>query len=158
MVLLDALSVPHFGICTVWLVMFACLEVRLSLVKFSLLPNWFLLWLCFYDSLLNFCYYTWTPLCRHDLAEFGFGVCFVCFVGSFSPTEKELIEYIFQSSMFTTSCSNKLNVFCVIFSSSDVYLSSRDRQILDWHFANLEFANATPLSTLSLKHWDQVAN
>ncbi|MGH0139936.1 UNVERIFIED_CONTAM: hypothetical protein FKN15_076049 [Acipenser sinensis] len=31
----------------------------------------------------------------------------------------------------------------------------RDRQILDWHFANLEFANATPLSTLSLKHWDQ---
>ena len=38
---------------------------------------------------------------------------------------------------------------------SDVYLSSRDRQILDWHFANLEFANATPLSSLSLKHWDQ---
>ncbi|XP_033116780.1 lysine-specific histone demethylase 1A-like [Anneissia japonica] len=38
---------------------------------------------------------------------------------------------------------------------SDVYLSSIDRQILDWHFANLEFANATPLSTLSLKHWDQ---
>jgi hypothetical protein len=36
-----------------------------------------------------------------------------------------------------------------------VYLSSRDRQILDWHFANLEFANATPLSNLSLKHWDQ---
>lgn len=38
---------------------------------------------------------------------------------------------------------------------SDVYLSPRDRQILDWHFANLEFANATPLSALSLKHWDQ---
>ena len=30
-----------------------------------------------------------------------------------------------------------------------------DRQVLDWHFANLEFANATPLSDLSLKHWDQ---
>nr|XP_053648484.1 lysine-specific histone demethylase 1A-like [Cherax quadricarinatus] len=40
-------------------------------------------------------------------------------------------------------------------SPSDVYLSSRDRQILDWHFANLEFANATPLNNLSLKHWDQ---
>ncbi|XP_042886464.1 lysine-specific histone demethylase 1A-like isoform X1 [Penaeus japonicus] len=40
-------------------------------------------------------------------------------------------------------------------SPSDVYLSSRDRQILDWHFANLEFANATPLHNLSLKHWDQ---
>ncbi len=30
-----------------------------------------------------------------------------------------------------------------------------DRQVLDWHFANLEFANATPLSLLSLQHWDQ---
>ncbi|KAJ6649391.1 Suppressor of variegation 3-3 [Pseudolycoriella hygida] len=38
---------------------------------------------------------------------------------------------------------------------SDVYLSSKDRQILDWHLANLEFANATSLNTLSLKHWDQ---
>ncbi|XP_065836884.1 lysine-specific histone demethylase 1A-like isoform X2 [Oscarella lobularis] len=38
---------------------------------------------------------------------------------------------------------------------SDVYLSTENRQLLDWHFANLEFANATPLSTLSLKHWDQ---
>lgn len=38
---------------------------------------------------------------------------------------------------------------------SEVYLSTRDRQILDWHFANLEFANAAPLSNLSLKHWDQ---
>ena len=38
---------------------------------------------------------------------------------------------------------------------SEVYLSSRDRQIIDWHFANLEFANATPLTNLSLKHWDQ---
>ncbi len=36
-----------------------------------------------------------------------------------------------------------------------VYLSVSDRQVLDWHFANLEFANATPLSLLSLKHWDQ---
>ena len=41
------------------------------------------------------------------------------------------------------------------FPPSDVYLSSRDRQILDWHFANLEFANATSLNTLSLRHWDQ---
>lgn len=38
---------------------------------------------------------------------------------------------------------------------ADVYLSATDRQILDWHFANLEFANATPLKNLSLKHWDQ---
>lgn len=38
---------------------------------------------------------------------------------------------------------------------SEVYLSTRDRLILDWHFANLEFANATRLNNLSLKHWDQ---
>lgn len=38
---------------------------------------------------------------------------------------------------------------------SDVYLSCRDRQILDWHFANLEYANASPLNFLSLAHWDQ---
>ena len=34
-------------------------------------------------------------------------------------------------------------------------MSSNDRQIFDWHCANLEFANATPLTNLSLKHWDQ---
>ena len=39
--------------------------------------------------------------------------------------------------------------------SSDTYLNPYDRQVLDWHFANLEFANATPLSLLSLQHWDQ---
>lgn len=38
---------------------------------------------------------------------------------------------------------------------ANLYLSVSDRQVLDWHFANLEFANATPLSLLSLKHWDQ---
>lgn len=57
--------------------------------------------------------------------------------------------------MSLTSLMSPSNVILDLF-LSDVYLSSRDRQILDWHFANLEFANATPLSTLSLKHWDQV--
>ena len=37
----------------------------------------------------------------------------------------------------------------------DTYLSTEDRNILDWHVANLEFANATPLNTLSLSQWDQ---
>ena len=40
-------------------------------------------------------------------------------------------------------------------SCSEVYLGPLDRQVLDWHFANLEFANATSLDTLSLRHWDQ---
>lgn len=52
--------------------------------------------------------------------------------------------------------SYKCDIYDIYFPCfSDVYLSSKDRQILDWHFANLEFANATPLSNLSLKHWDQ---
>lgn len=38
---------------------------------------------------------------------------------------------------------------------SDVYLSSNDCQLLDWHLANLEFANAAPLDCLSLRHWNQ---
>jgi len=46
-------------------------------------------------------------------------------------------------------------IYLNLFICSDVYLSSRDRLILDWHFANLEFANATRLNNLSLKHWDQ---
>ena len=37
----------------------------------------------------------------------------------------------------------------------DVYLSNEDMDILNWHCANLEFANSTPLDTLSLNHWDQ---
>ncbi|CAF1003388.1 unnamed protein product [Adineta steineri] len=36
-----------------------------------------------------------------------------------------------------------------------LYLSVADRRILDWHIANLEFANAAPLNCLSLKYWDQ---
>jgi hypothetical protein len=38
---------------------------------------------------------------------------------------------------------------------SRLYLSVADRRILDWHMANLEFANAAPLNCLSLKYWDQ---
>lgn len=34
-------------------------------------------------------------------------------------------------------------------------LNSEESQILDWHFANLEFSNAALLSDLSLAYWDQ---
>lgn len=76
--------------------------------------------------------------------------------------------FVFVFSSLSCSCSCSPSLLCPALSTiqaaplilcrfgcSDVYLSSRDRQILDWHFANLEFANATPLSLLSLKHWDQ---
>ena len=36
-----------------------------------------------------------------------------------------------------------------------LYVINFHFQLTDWHFANLEFANATPLNNLSLKHWDQ---
>lgn len=29
------------------------------------------------------------------------------------------------------------------------------RQLIDWHLANLEFANASQLDTLSMRGWDQ---
>uniref|UniRef100_A0A1I8I059 Lysine-specific histone demethylase n=2 Tax=Macrostomum lignano TaxID=282301 RepID=A0A1I8I059_9PLAT len=38
---------------------------------------------------------------------------------------------------------------------SGVYLGPSDSHILNWHKANLEFANAAPLDKLSLRHWDQ---
>uniref|UniRef100_A0A5K3EIL5 SWIRM domain-containing protein n=1 Tax=Mesocestoides corti TaxID=53468 RepID=A0A5K3EIL5_MESCO len=37
----------------------------------------------------------------------------------------------------------------------DVYLTPSERNLVDWHLANLEFANATELKNLSLLHWDQ---
>ena len=33
--------------------------------------------------------------------------------------------------------------------------SLTERRLLDWHFANLEFANAAALRELSLRTWDQ---
>ncbi|VEL30719.1 unnamed protein product [Protopolystoma xenopodis] len=35
------------------------------------------------------------------------------------------------------------------------YLTPEERRLIDWHLANLEFANATELNQLSLLHWDQ---
>lgn len=37
----------------------------------------------------------------------------------------------------------------------DQYWSAESKSILDWHVANLEFANATTIDNLSLEHWDQ---
>ncbi|GMT28265.1 hypothetical protein PFISCL1PPCAC_19562, partial [Pristionchus fissidentatus] len=39
--------------------------------------------------------------------------------------------------------------------NSEVYMNGYDRRILDFHLANLEYANGTKLRNLSLKHWDQ---
>ena len=36
-----------------------------------------------------------------------------------------------------------------------MYLTNSERNLIDWHLANLEFANATELHNLSLLHWDQ---
>lgn len=33
--------------------------------------------------------------------------------------------------------------------------TQKAKRLLDWHVANLEFANATTIDTLSLEHWDQ---
>lgn len=75
---------------------------------------------------------------------------------TFSDTLYQLISTLIEEDSVFGLSDSQLSPFLYMSFHSDVYLSSRDRQILDWHFANLEFANATPLSTLSLKHWDQV--
>jgi lysine-specific histone demethylase 1 len=36
-----------------------------------------------------------------------------------------------------------------------VDLSPMDLKLLNWHWANLEYGNATNLNRLSLKQWDQ---
>lgn len=33
-------------------------------------------------------------------------------------------------------------------------MNATDKRILDFHFANLEYANGAPLSLTSFKHWD----
>ena len=68
-----------------------------------------------------------------------------------------LYLYILIQTDHLSAASFIFTDFFLVFLSGPraVYLSPRDRQILDWHFANLEFANAAPLSKLSLKHWDQ---
>jgi hypothetical protein len=38
---------------------------------------------------------------------------------------------------------------------SGIAKSKLESQLLNWHIANLEFANAAPVSSLSLAHWDQ---
>ncbi|CAO1441945.1 unnamed protein product [Diamesa serratosioi] len=72
-------------------------------------------------------------------------------VRDLNKKRREKVEYQKKNEVLET----KLREFETGSPPSDVYLSSEDRQILDWHFANLEFANATPLHNLSLKHWDQ---
>ncbi|KAI3388130.1 hypothetical protein SNEBB_001190 [Seison nebaliae] len=37
----------------------------------------------------------------------------------------------------------------------NIYMNRRDRQLFNWHIANLEFANAVSLDQLSVSHWDQ---
>lgn len=38
-----------------------------------------------------------------------------------------------------------------------IYLTDEEKNIFNWHVANLEFANAASVHSLSLKHWDQVS-
>ena len=37
----------------------------------------------------------------------------------------------------------------------ELYISDQDQQILGWHLANYDFANAMPVEKLSVEHWDQ---
>lgn len=37
-----------------------------------------------------------------------------------------------------------------------LYMNHFERRLMDWHIANLEYANATSINDLSMKNWDQV--
>lgn len=64
------------------------------------------------------------------------------------------IEFYKEIEEKAAKLSNKLKELEVK-TASQFYLSPIDRRILDWHFANLEFATGTMLNNLSLQHWDQ---
>ena len=78
----------------------------------------------------------------------------LCIITSYSPsdvdfiersTEQELIQLfqVYDSLMEQRQdLENKLDD-AEDLDLPSIYLSPWDRQILDWHFANLEFANAT---------------
>jgi hypothetical protein len=71
------------------------------------------------------------------------------------------VEYGFGSYLHSDISGRFLTPHCYLLVTVGqscfglLYLSSWDHQILDWHFANLEFANATSLTNLSVKRWDQ---
>ncbi|KAL5976218.1 Lysine-specific histone demethylase 1 2 [Asimina triloba] len=86
-----------------------------------------------------------------------------------APVDKEMddkVEYVFnrlldkatQLRQILGDRANEISLGSALETFTKLYSvaqSSEERQLLDWHLANLEYANAGRLSNLSLAYWDQ---
>ncbi|KAA8523842.1 hypothetical protein F0562_010265 [Nyssa sinensis] len=86
-----------------------------------------------------------------------------------APVDKEIdskVEFIFnklldqvtQLRQIMGGFANDISLGTVLETLRQLYAvarSTEERQLLDWHFANLEYANAGCLSNLSAAYWDQ---
>lgn len=86
-----------------------------------------------------------------------------------APVEKEtdssvelifnkLLDKVTQLRKIMGGFANQISLGSVLEKLRQLYAvarSTEERQLLDWHFANLEYANAGCLSKLSAAYWDQ---
>ncbi|KAL3818780.1 hypothetical protein ACJIZ3_004685 [Penstemon smallii] len=86
-----------------------------------------------------------------------------------TPVDKEIdtnVELIFNKLLdkvgqlreIMGGFANNISLGSVLETLRQLYAvarSNEERQLLDWHFANLEFSNAGSLSNLSAAYWDQ---
>ncbi|VFQ79882.1 unnamed protein product [Cuscuta campestris] len=70
----------------------------------------------------------------------------------------KLLDKVMELRRIMGGFANDISLGSVLETLTQLYAVARttkERQLLDWHFANLEYANAGCLSNLSAAHWDQ---
>nr|GLL47056.1 lysine-specific histone demethylase 1 homolog 2 [Ipomoea trifida] len=70
----------------------------------------------------------------------------------------KLLDKVTELRKIMGGFANDISLGSVLETLRQLYAVARtaeERQLLDWHFANLEYANAGCLSNLSASHWDQ---
>ncbi|CAH9144655.1 unnamed protein product [Cuscuta epithymum] len=70
----------------------------------------------------------------------------------------KLLDKVMELRKIMRGFANDISLGSVLETLTHLYAVARtteERQLLDWHFANLEYANAGCLSNLSAAHWDQ---
>lgn len=70
----------------------------------------------------------------------------------------KLLDKVMELRQIVGGFANSISLGSVLDKLRQLYAvakSTEERQFLDWHFANLEYANAGCLSDLSAAHWDQ---
>ncbi|GFZ12556.1 LSD1-like2 [Actinidia rufa] len=70
----------------------------------------------------------------------------------------KLLDKVTELRQIMGGFANDISLGSVLETLQQLYAAARtieERQLLDWHFANLEYANAGCLSNLSAAYWDQ---